>query len=424
MTPHPILPAGRRRTQPRHLPGRSPLLLLLAVWTTAVARPAQAAPADRWWSDAAEQALTRAGTNRAELVQALHQAPVSQRDGLQFLVENMPRRDLETLSAAFLLENLALAFKAREEVPWSNSVPAEIFLNEVLPYANMSEPRDPWRKRLRELCVPLVTECRTPAEAAQQLNRKLFRLVKVRYSTQRRRAVQSPIETMESGLATCTGLSILLVDACRSVGVPARVVGTPLWSNKTGNHTWVEIWDGDWHFTGAAEPDPKGLDRGWFVHNASQARKDVPEHAIYALSFRKTGLAFPAFWGRDTDPLSAVNVTDRYLTRAKPAHPGTMRLLVKVLDRPAGERVAAKVTVTDTADRAVRFEGTSRGETADLNDVLPFEVPRQRMYLIEVSQAGRTNRQSFIAGTNAQDQVVVFLDAASPLTSGEAGGVK
>ena len=26
----------------------------------------------------------------------------------------------------------------------------------------------------------------------------------------------------------------------------------------------MEIWDEDWHFTGACEPDPKGLDRGWY----------------------------------------------------------------------------------------------------------------------------------------------------------------
>ena len=38
---------------------------------------------------------------------------------------------------------------------------------------------------------------------------------------------------METGVATCTGLSILLVDACRSVGVPARIAGTPLWSNNS-----------------------------------------------------------------------------------------------------------------------------------------------------------------------------------------------
>ena len=62
------------------------------------------------------------------------------------------------------------------------------------------------------------------------------------------------LESMETGLASCTGLSILLIDACRSVGVPARFVGTPLWADGSGNHSWVEIWDGGWHFVGAAEP--------------------------------------------------------------------------------------------------------------------------------------------------------------------------
>jgi transglutaminase-like putative cysteine protease len=52
------------------------------------------------------------------------------------------------------------------------------------------------------------------------------------------------------------------VDACRSVGIPARVAGTPMWTNMRGNHTWVEVWDRDWHFIGAAEPDAAGLDHG------------------------------------------------------------------------------------------------------------------------------------------------------------------
>jgi len=48
----------------------------------------------------------------------------------------------------------------------------------------------------------------TPAEAAQRLNEKLFPLVNVRYSTQREKAIQSPLESMKSGMATCSGLSI------------------------------------------------------------------------------------------------------------------------------------------------------------------------------------------------------------------------
>ena len=54
-----------------------------------------------------------------------------------------------------------------------------------------------------------------------------------------------------------------------AVGIPARVAGTPMWTNMRGNHTWVEVWDGGWHFVGAAEPDPKGLDHTWFNGDAS-----------------------------------------------------------------------------------------------------------------------------------------------------------
>ena len=91
---------------------------------------------------------------------------------------------------------------------------------------------------------------------------------------------------METGLASCTGLSILLVDACRALGIPARIVGCPLWVNKRGNHTWVEVWDeGVWKFTGAAEYDSKGLNRGWFAGTASTCDSTKPVHCIYASSF-------------------------------------------------------------------------------------------------------------------------------------------
>src|SRR5262249_31246853 len=147
---------------------------------------------------------------------------------------------------------------------------------------------------------------------------ELFPRLKVKYSTQRKAPNQSPKESIEQGKASCTGLSILLSDACRSVAVPTRLVGTPLWVNKSGNHTWIEVWDGDWHFTGACEPDPNGLDRGWFVDNAAQAKKDVPEHAIYAVSYQKTKTPFPLAWAPDRKDVSAENVTDRYAKTEAP----------------------------------------------------------------------------------------------------------
>ena len=52
-----------------------------------------------------------------------------------------------------------------------------------------------------------------------------------------------PMSTMVFGYASCTGISILYVDALRSVGIPARLVGTPAWHGKEndGNHNWVEV---------------------------------------------------------------------------------------------------------------------------------------------------------------------------------------
>ena len=322
----------------------------------------------------------------------------------------MPDQDLRELPANLLVENIVLADEAFAKAPWRARVPREIFLNDVLPYASVNERRDDWRRLLRETCAPLVADCQTPGEAAQRLNQKLFKLVNVKYSTKRKRADQSPLESMESGLATCTGLSILLVDACRSVGVPARVVGTPLWANLRGNHTWVEIWDDGWHFTGAAEPDPKGLDRGWFRHDASQAKRDEPRHAIYASSFAKTGIAFPMVWADDVDWVSAVNVTDRYTPKATPADAGKTRLLVKVLDRPAGQRVVASISVAETTNAAVKFDGKSKDESADLNDILAFEVARDRGYEIQAVLGDRKVRKEFRAGTNAQELVVLTLN--------------
>ncbi len=392
------------------------LLILVGLCGQAIPEQATAASPPSWRSDAIEQALAPAGTNRQELVNALRQVPAVQREGLQFLLENMPPRDLQTLTADFLLENLALAYKAREEAPWAKRLPTAVFLDDILPYASLTERRDNWRKRLNGISAPLVKDCKSPSEAAQVLNQKLFSLLNVRYSTQRRRADQGPFETMDSGIATCTGLAILLVDACRSVGVPARVVGTPLWANNSGNHTWVEVWDGDWHFMGAAEPDPNGLDRGWFVGNAAQALKDDPQHAIYASSFQKTGLSFPMVWTRRADYVSAVNVTERYASKPKPPDASKTKLVVRVLDRPVGQRLAAKVIVTGIANAAVRFDGTSMDESADMNDSLAFELPKERTYAIDATKDGNTQRQYFTTGTNAQDSFAIYLGGIPPVT--------
>ena len=338
------------------------------------------------------EALSSAGANRPELERALKESTPEERPGMEFLIANMPESDRKVLKSDYLLENTRLAYRARRETPWGKSIPAELFLNDVLPYAHVDETRDPWRKEFFDLCMPMVKDCKTPEEAARKLNAELFGKLKVKYSTKRRAPNQSAKETLETGLASCTGLSIVLADACRAVCIPARLVGTPLWANKRGNHTWVEVWDKDWHFTGACEQDPQGLDRGWFVGDAAQAKRDVFEHAIYAASFKRSKVWFPMVWAMRDHQVPGENVTDRYAK--KPVAPeGTVRLLVRVVDA-SGKRIARQVVVTPAKDGARKKQDTSRGETNDLNDIAGFDLPRDIEVEISVEGVKKTVRTS------------------------------
>lgn len=391
----------------------SPACLLAAVVAIlSISLPgARAWDSEPKWPAAVEEALAKAGENRAELVKALRNVPKEQASGMEFLIANMPEVDLRRLKADYLLENSALAYAGADAAPWGSQIPEEIFLNDVLPYASLNERRDAWRSRLRTISLPLVEGCRTPGEAAQALNKKLFPLVKVRYSTERKKPDQSALETLESGIATCSGLSILLVDACRSVGVPARIAGIPMWANLRGNHTWVEVWDGEWHFLGAAEPDEKGLDHAWFTEDAARAKVDVPEHSIYASSFRKTGLSFPLVWNPRLDWVPAVNVTARYTAPAAPKV-SKVRLLVRVLDRPGGKRVPVKVSVSDPADPALHLEGMSRDESADLNNFLQFELERGHAYRLRLEQDGKGREVSFKTTSGSEAEQLITLTPA------------
>ncbi|MBN1125155.1 MAG: hypothetical protein JXA82_09110 [Sedimentisphaerales bacterium] len=259
-----------------------------------------------------EEAMKRAGDNAVQLQVALDEAPEEQKEGVKFLIAYMPDRDLKSLSTDFLLNNVRFAYRAWGDAPWKDKIPKTLFLNNVLPYASINERRDDWREDFYKRFKPLVADTDSPGRAATILNQKIFSILHVRFSRGRPKPDQSPYETIEAGMASCTGLSVLLVDACRAVGIPARFAGTPLWSDRSGNHSWVEIWDGEWHYMGAAEPTGYDLDRAWFTDRAATAQYDNRLHAIYATSYKPTETVFPLMWDRRADYVHAINVTRRY----------------------------------------------------------------------------------------------------------------
>ncbi len=330
------------------------------------------------YRSAVKQALQKAGDNQHALLEFLKACNEHEIEGAAFLLANMPERDLKNLSQEFLIENIKYAYQAMKEVPWGKNIPDSIFLNYVLPYANLHEKRDDWRKPFYKRFLPLVKNISTPGAAAVELNNKVWDMINVHYSTKRPKADQSPFESMEAGMASCTGLSILLIDACRAVGIPARLISVPMWYDNSGNHSWVEIWDNGWHFIGAGEPG--ALDETWFEEKASHANKSDWKYRIYAVSYKKTGLKFPDLFDPTVDYLYAVDVTDRYA--AEEAETQAVELRVNVVDAKTGERVALPVQLFQGRKKIA--EGRSRSERNDMNDYLTFKVQPEKRYLLRI----------------------------------------
>ncbi len=270
-------------------------------------------------------AMQAAGENRKELSKAIDASPAGvQREDLLFLIANMPVRDLQSLSADYLIQTVSYARKAREQCPWSKKYDDAVFRNDVLPYASITEAREDWRGQFFEKFMPVVKECNSAGEAAIKLNQTIFKEFNVTYNMKKRpRPDEGPLSTIKGGFASCTGLSVLLVDACRSVGIPARIAGVAQWGadRKSGNHTWVEIRDDDgkWYAIGASES--KALNGVWFAKAASKVDESNLLCHVYASCFARQPLKFPLAWNPYADYVSAVDRTGAYKLLEKPANP-------------------------------------------------------------------------------------------------------
>jgi transglutaminase-like putative cysteine protease len=355
-----------------------------------------------------DSAFVKAGENAEELKMALEQSEKNQKEATAFLISYMPEKDLKTLSSNFILDQVQGAWRVREEFEWCRNLPDSIFLNEVLPYYNLDEDRDNWRDDFYTRFAPLVEDCDNIYEAIDSVNFNIMEEIGVEYNTKRSAVNIRPFQAIEEQMATCTGLSFLLVDAFRSVGIPARIAGTPLWTNMRGNHSWVEVWiNGEWYFT---EYYPDALNKSWFLADAGKADPEKPVHWIYAASYKPAETNYPLIWDRDSKEVHAVNVTDRYIRLYQESLEGKEladdELLVNLVlykkngDESAQGRVSEQITVWE-GDEQIDFGYTPR-PIDDLNKFLKFRLKKDKTYRIEFPGPGD---ETFSKQINTRDDL-------------------
>lgn len=367
-------------------------------------------------------------TPRAEaLGELLEATPEASRRDMAYLIINMPSADRDTMNLALLSENVAMAATAREKYAWARELPEDMYLSDVLPYHVMDEVRDSWRTELYELFAPAVDTCTTMEAAICAVNANIPRLTGVDYNTLREKTNQSPRESMRQGMASCTGLAILLVDAFRAVGIPARFAGTASWHDNRGNHSWTEVWlDGQWRVTEYYFPSQ--LDHLWFMPDASKAKADDRTYAIYATRFGKADDWFPMVWADEEEDcpieelpqtIGAENVTERYVALAYDQYTRHLEAGTHTFLRIAGYKHRGKTE--HSGDRTAMgvdvFRGTEQmgggltaGELRDMNDFFSVLLPKNTEYELRYyNAAGELQTEKVYLGEEPK-KVEVYLE--------------
>ena len=224
-----------------------------------------------------------------------------------------------------------LSLQARMNFSWAANVPRDIFNVGVLPYASVNEARSDWRQLLWSALTPQPWVHALPDDAslatvALAVNAHLWTVLgnmtgksTITFKAGSTPLVYDPLSTILFGHASCTGVSITFVDALRTLGVPARLVGTPAWHGKPadGNHNWVEVWLGakeGWRFiegapAGSGESFDNPCDK-WFCNPAHFNHSGTE---VYAATYTTVGATYyPMCWDEDNHGVAGVDRTAYY----------------------------------------------------------------------------------------------------------------
>ncbi len=367
-------------------------------------------------SDEALQAVIDASERGEELRKLVAETPAEEQRDMAYLIVNMPEHDREGMDLELLKENVAYANIARNKYAWAKELPEEVYLCDVLPYAVVDEVRDSWRKDMYEMFAPAVDTCETMYDAICAVNAYIPALTGVHYNTKREKTNQSPSESIRQGMASCTGLSILLVDAYRAVGIPARFAGTASWHDNRGNHSWTEVWlDGEWRVTEYYFPSQ--LDHLWFMADAAKANGEDRNYAIYATRFAGGNDWFPMVWADEGEDaavedlpkwVGAENVTQHYIDLAYDQYTRHLEAGTHTFLRIAGYKEQGKTQHSE--DRVAMgvdiFRGTEQmgggltaGELRDMNDFFSVLLPKNTEYELRYyNEAGELQTQAVALG--------------------------
>ena len=156
--------------------------------------------------------------------------------------DKIGKYDITHITGDFLINNIELAFKVWEEMPWGKDVPFDVFCEEILPYRVDIEPLENWREKALASFADLYNGFRndttgiTAIEACCQVNDIL-----PRFKLDNDYPPMSFSQLMASARGTCANMAALAVFSMRALGIPVTCDFTPLWPGWNRGHSWNSV---------------------------------------------------------------------------------------------------------------------------------------------------------------------------------------
>lgn len=157
------------------------------------------------------------------------------------------KKDINTISADFLIDNIELAFEAWREKPWAQNYSYDIFKEYILPYRGSNEPIESWRSwrgYFLEDFKDLEKQMENPddpVEAAQLINTNLKDWFKFDPLFYLNPTDQGLFEMLKNKIGRCEDMTNITIYAMRANGIPVTSDYTPHWADTGNNHAWNSI---------------------------------------------------------------------------------------------------------------------------------------------------------------------------------------
>jgi hypothetical protein len=162
----------------------------------------------------------------------------------------MPRqqiRDMDVITADFLIENIDLAFKVWKEKPWCQHLGFDEFCEWILPYRVNNEPLQNWRPFMYNTFKGLEDSLKNPNDlhlACLKVNEVIARDFQFSH-TLGFVPMMGGLDAWNHKQGICEHRYQLITMAMRSIGIPVTIDFTPYYPNEAGGHSWTALLDRD-----------------------------------------------------------------------------------------------------------------------------------------------------------------------------------